>query len=111
MWHEAAVMVGRIVVGEPVGPSGPGAQPSDYGVGKPGTDGWRHVPEAARQTFPSVARILAEGRSRLGNCERQEHAAALIEIAKIAGHRFDDFLRDANPIHSARTRNPIRSQP
>ncbi|MFE6509692.1 2-oxo-4-hydroxy-4-carboxy-5-ureidoimidazoline decarboxylase [Nocardioides sp. NPDC057767] len=58
----------------------------------------------------SLDRILAEGRERLGNCERQEHAAALIEIAKIAGHRFDDFLRDANPIHSARTRNPIRSQ-
>jgi len=52
----------------------------------------------------SVDRILEEGRERLGNCETQEHAAALIEIAKIAGHRFDDFLREANPIHSARTR-------
>jgi len=51
----------------------------------------------------SFARILDEGRERLGNCESQEHAAALIEIAKIAGHRFDDFLREANPIHSART--------
>ena len=59
MWHEAAGMVGRIVVGEPVGP---GAQPFDYWVGKPETDGWRHVPEAARQTFASVARILADSR-------------------------------------------------
>lgn len=59
---------------------------------------------------PSLDRILAEGASRLGNCERQEHAAALIEIAKIAGHRFDDFLREANPIHSARTRTPWSSQ-
>lgn len=58
----------------------------------------------------SLDRILAEGRARLGNCERQEHAAALIEIAKIAGHRFDDFLREANPIHSARTRTPWSSQ-
>ena len=61
MPHEAAGMVGRIVVGKPVGP-GAGAQRFDYWEGKPGTDGWRHVPEAARQTFPSVARILADGR-------------------------------------------------
>jgi uric acid transporter len=49
-------------------------------------------------------KIVQEGRSRLANCEHQEHAAALLEIAKIAGHRFDDFLAEANPIHSARTR-------
>jgi OHCU decarboxylase len=52
----------------------------------------------------SFDRILEQGRERLGNCETQEHAAALIEIAKIAGHRFDDFLQVANPIHTARTR-------
>ena len=52
----------------------------------------------------SVDRILEQGRERLGNCETQEHAAALIEIAKIAGHRFDDFVSEANPIHTARTR-------
>jgi hypothetical protein len=40
----------------------------------------------------------------MGNAETQEHAAALLEIAKIAGHRFDDFLAEANPIHAARTR-------
>ena len=59
MPHEAVGMVGRIVVGKPLGP---GAQGFDYWVGKPGTDGWRHVPDAARQTFPSVARILADRR-------------------------------------------------
>ncbi|MFC5268731.1 2-oxo-4-hydroxy-4-carboxy-5-ureidoimidazoline decarboxylase [Kribbella qitaiheensis] len=52
----------------------------------------------------SFDRIVEQGRDRLGNCENQEHAAALLEIAKIAGYRFDDFLQDANPIHSARTR-------
>jgi plastocyanin len=59
MPHEAAGMVGRIVVGKPLGP---GAKAFDYWVDKPGTDSWRHVPLAARQTFPSVARILAEHR-------------------------------------------------
>ena len=45
--HEAAGMVGRIVVGRP---GGPGARP-------PGED----VPLAARAAFPSVERIMAEG--------------------------------------------------
>ena len=56
--HEAAGMVGRIVVGKPVGP---GAQPFDYWVGKTGTGDWREVPEAARRNFPSVSRIVNEG--------------------------------------------------
>jgi hypothetical protein len=30
---------------------------------------------------------------------------ALIEIAKIATHRFDELVANANPIHSARTRH------
>jgi plastocyanin len=55
--HEAAGMVGRIVVGNA---TGAGARPFDYWVGKPGTDGWRRVPDAARAAFPSVERILAE---------------------------------------------------
>jgi len=59
MPHEAVGMVGRIVVGQPIGS---GAEPFDYWVGRPGTDSWRHVPEAARQTFPSVAQILHERR-------------------------------------------------
>ena len=59
MPHEAAGMVGRIVVGES---RGPGAEPFDYWVGRVGTDDWRHVPDAARAAFPGVARILAERR-------------------------------------------------
>lgn len=55
--HEGAGMVGRIVVGKSIGA---GAQPFDYWVGKPGTDSWRRVPDAARTAFPSVQRILAE---------------------------------------------------
>ena len=57
--HEAAGMVGRIVVGKPIEP---GSEPFDYWVGRPGTDHWRHVPGAARSAFPSVARIVAERR-------------------------------------------------
>ncbi len=54
-----------------------------------------------RQSFDQV---LAEGRERLENSPAQEHATALIEISRIAGHRFDDLVADANPIHSARRR-------
>jgi plastocyanin len=57
--HEAAGMVGRIVVGKP---GGPGAAPFDYWVGQPETHGWLRVPDAARQAFPSVDQIVAEGR-------------------------------------------------
>ena len=59
--HEAAGMVGRIVVGNP---SGPGAAAFDYWVGRAGTDGWRRVPDAARSAFPSVEQILRERRVR-----------------------------------------------
>jgi plastocyanin len=61
MPHEAAGMVGRIVVGDP---GGPGAKRFDYWSGQPGTEHWRHVPDAARAAFPSVARIIAERRIR-----------------------------------------------
>jgi OHCU decarboxylase len=75
---------------------------------------FREVTEAYGQKFgfplivcvrdnPSRERILQQGRARLQNSPTQEHAAALIEIAKIAGHRFDDLVADANPIHTART--------
>jgi plastocyanin len=57
--HEMAGMVGRIVVGKPLGPGG---KPFDYWVGKRGTDGWRQVPAAARHAFPAVSRIIAERR-------------------------------------------------
>jgi uric acid transporter len=53
--------------------------------------------------LPDRESILGQGRARLKNSSTQEHAAALIEIAKIAGHRFDDLVGDANPIHTART--------
>ncbi|SEQ93390.1 2-oxo-4-hydroxy-4-carboxy-5-ureidoimidazoline decarboxylase [Microlunatus flavus] len=52
----------------------------------------------------SFEQILEHGRHRLDNSPTQEHALALIEIASIAGHRFDDLVADANPIYSARTR-------
>lgn len=63
--HEAAGMVGRIVVGRP---GGPGALPFDYFAGRRATQTWIPVPEAARAAFPSVAAIVAAGavrRSRL----------------------------------------------
>jgi len=57
--HEAAGMVGRIVVGNPLEPS---AEPFDDWEGKPGTESWLRVPGAARESFPSVAEILSKGR-------------------------------------------------
>jgi plastocyanin len=53
--HEEAGMVGRIVVGRP---AGPGALPFDYFNGRPGTAGWKPVPDAARKAFPAVERIM-----------------------------------------------------
>jgi uric acid transporter len=50
----------------------------------------------------SFNQILRHGWERLNNSPTQEHATALIEIAKIAAHRFDQLVADANPIHSAR---------
>jgi OHCU decarboxylase len=48
--------------------------------------------------------ILREGWQRLENSPAQEHAAALIEIAKVANHRFCDLVAEADPIATARTR-------
>ena len=53
----------------------------------------------------NFAQLLRHGWERLNNSPIQEHQAALIEIAKIATHRFDQLVADANPIHSARTRH------
>ena len=53
--HEAAGMVGRIVVGQP---AGPGGLPFDYFKGRPGTRGWKPVPRAAQEAFPSVNDIM-----------------------------------------------------
>ena len=49
--HEAAGMVGWIVVGRP---SGPGTLPFDYFTGRPASRDWLPVPDAARLAFPSV---------------------------------------------------------
>jgi plastocyanin len=63
MPHEAAGMVGRIVVGRP---AGPGTLPFDYFRGRPGTEGWQPVPEVAQKAFPSIAAIMAEKVVRRG---------------------------------------------
>jgi plastocyanin len=55
MPHEEAGMVGRIVVGRP---GGPGAQPFDYFKSRAGSAGWKPVPLAAQQAFPSIASIM-----------------------------------------------------
>jgi uric acid transporter len=55
--------------------------------------------------------ILRDGRRRLDNSPAQEHAAALVEIAKIASRRFDDQIAEANPIHSARSSALNRGRP
>ena len=55
MPHEEAGMVGRIVVGKP---SGPGTRPFDYFSGRSDAAGWKPVPPAARQAFPSVDAIV-----------------------------------------------------
>ena len=49
--------------------------------------------------------LLRQAGSRLQNSPAQEHVAALLEVAKIAGHRFDDLVADANPTTT------VRSQP
>ncbi|CAM5774817.1 uracil-xanthine permease [Labrys miyagiensis] len=46
-------------------------------------------------------RVLANGWSRMANSPGVERASGLIEIAKIANHRFDRLVANANPIASA----------
>jgi uric acid transporter len=47
--------------------------------------------------------MLAQGWNRLDNSPTQEHAAALLEIAKIANHRLEDKVEDTNPLAVNRT--------
>jgi xanthine permease len=47
-------------------------------------------------------RVIKNGWSRMDNSTPAEKAFALIEIAKIANHRFDELVADANPIAAAR---------
>jgi plastocyanin len=63
MPHEAAGMVGRLVVGTP---GGPGAMPFDYFVGRPGSEVWKPVPSAAQKTFPSIETIMQQHIVRRG---------------------------------------------
>jgi plastocyanin len=55
--HEAAGMVGRIVVGRP---AGPGTRPAEYFTGQPGAEDWLPVPAAAWRSFPAVDVILRQ---------------------------------------------------
>ena len=50
--HEAAGMVGRIVVGDPG--DGPGTKPFGYAP----SAHWKLIPDAARKAFPSVTAIM-----------------------------------------------------
>jgi plastocyanin len=72
MPHEAAGMVGRIIVGTPVGP---GTQPFDYWLGRSEAKGWRRIPDPARAAFPSVTRILTERRVRPARDSRDIRAS------------------------------------
>jgi len=56
--HEAAGMVGRIVVGEP------GAGPGTRAFGYASDHQWKPVPKAAQQAFPAVALIMEKGSVR-----------------------------------------------
>lgn len=53
--HEAAGMVGRIIVGAP---AGPGTLPFDYFSGLPEAAGWLPVPAPAQAAFPAIEDIL-----------------------------------------------------
>jgi len=61
--HEAAGMVGRIIVGKP---GGPGTLPFDDPRSDPAKTGWKPVPAAARAAFPSIDAIMAHGIVRRG---------------------------------------------
>lgn len=53
--HEAAGMVGRIVVGQP---TGPGTKPYDYFKAAPESETWLPVPPAAQKGFPDIELIM-----------------------------------------------------
>jgi hypothetical protein len=58
MPHEAAGMVGRIIVGEPA--AGPGTRPFGYAPDRH----WKSVPMPAQQAFPAIALIMEKGTVR-----------------------------------------------
>ena len=55
--HEAAGMVGRIIVDQP---SGPGALPFDYFEGDLAAKDWRSAPKAAQAAFLPIEAIMTE---------------------------------------------------
>jgi plastocyanin len=57
--HEAAGMIGRIVVGAPG--SGPGSRPFGYAPRR----GWKPVPAAAQTQFPPIEEIVRKGSVRV----------------------------------------------
>ena len=56
--HEAAGMVGRIIVGEPA--AGPGTRPFGYAPDRH----WKPVPTPAQQAFPAIPQIMEKGTVR-----------------------------------------------
>ena len=81
-----------------------------------------HLTEAYRDRFgiPLIVsvrdvenrnEILKSGWERMQNAPTQEFAAAVIEVAKIANHRFDDLVADASPILGARAANLTAAPP
>ena len=58
MPHEEAGMVGRLIVGQPIGP---GSQPFDWFKGRTEGRDWLPVPAAARAVFPSIGDIMRRG--------------------------------------------------
>jgi OHCU decarboxylase len=47
-------------------------------------------------------RMLTNGWLRLDNAVKVERAAAMIEVARIAGYRFGELVADANPVSASR---------
>jgi plastocyanin len=68
--HEAAGMVGRIVVGQPTPPE---ALPFDYYRGRPAAQDWVPVPPDAQAAFPAVEDILRQSVVRLGQGHATKH--------------------------------------
>lgn len=68
--HEAAGMVGRIIVGQP---NPPAALPFDYFRGRPDAADWLPVPPEAQAGFPAVADILRLGVVRLALPSGMKH--------------------------------------
>lgn len=65
--HEAAGMVGRIIVGKPG--AGPGTRPFGYAPEKK----WDPVPPAARDKFPAIEEIMRQGVVRAAPASPMKH--------------------------------------